>query len=714
MSHRFANPLRSKALQALINDMLSSSNQQEFPRQQPKYLPLPPGARLKVEQAQIVLPDQRRRTCACLYSNLRGLGHLYGKGAGNRASDASSAIADFTRAIFLNPEEPSYYWHRGEAYLAIVDFESAIANLKQHALILSELRADASRVGGWVPPSAERKAEQSTVGGSIYVSKKRLGLVAYTWGQCLLDQRRFKEAMRMFQLAGSLEFQIPSVLLRCVFVHIGLGEFDEALETLYKLTKLDASNIELYILRAKIYKYLGNVDFANIDLQAADEIDRDHTELPALREYAMTTAVGLKNKASERILAGEPTVAIHYLNTVIELDKGDWSSYFKRSVYPFRGILLAEIGQCDGAIQDLQKVLEISDRDTSRDPEVKERIASVYNRAGIQAYQEGDLVRALSEFTTGLDHHSSDPVLWKNRADCYLAIGNISKSLEDLVKAVEIDAQDVACRQRCGLLWSAVADKIFSTGDWTQSAQMWTAAIQYDPACAEYFFKRARAYHLSQKIDEAREDLEVALRLDPSSIEISALLSQLTIGPPLDNLGPFPPQRTRRAVVPYANQPAKEPGLIGKSIMAPVQHLPPTTAPNMLPHVRIPDLLVSISSLEASSTGNLSVEEGLTCKRKLDATKVVAESQSHILSLPPVSLPKLSVDEGGPTRSRDCGAFAPYRESSHRAKASSFPSPNKGVQSAGTIDKVDKVDNKLTTKPQKPSLHHISLQLDLQ
>ncbi|KND00109.1 uncharacterized protein SPPG_04451 [Spizellomyces punctatus DAOM BR117] len=673
--------------------MLTSSNQQEFPRQQPKCVPLPPGTRLKVEQAQVY--------------NLRGLGHLYAEGGGNRVSDASSAIADFTRAIFLNPDEPSYYWHRAEAYLAIVDFESAIANLKQHALIVNELRADALRVGGWVPPSAERKPEQSTVGGSIYVSKKRLGLVAYTWGQCLLDQRRFKEAMRMFQLAGSLEFQISSVLLRCVFVHIGLGEFDDALETLYKLTKLDASNIELYILRAKIYKHLGNVDFANIDLQAADEIDRDHPELPELREYAMTTAVGLKNKASERILAGEPTVAIHYLNTVIELDKADWSSYFKR------GILLAEIGQYDGAIQDLQKVLEISDRDTTRDPEVKERIASVYNKAGIQAYQEGDLVRALSEFSIGLDHHNSDPVLWKNRADCYLATGNISKSLEDLMKAVEIDPQDVACRQRCGLLWSAVADKIFSTGDWAQSARMWTAAIQYDPACAELFFKRARAYHLSQKIDEAREDLEEALRLDPSSIEISALLSQLTVGPPLDNLGPFPPQRTRRAQVPYANQPAKEPGLIGKSIMAPVQQPPPTAAPNMLPHIRIPDLLVSISSLVTNSTGNLSFGEGSTGKKKLDAKKVVAESQSHILSLPPVSLPKLSVEEGGPTGSTDRKAFAPSRDLTHGAKASPFPLSNKDVQSAGTIDKVDKTTNKSITS-QKPSLHHISLQLDLQ
>jgi tetratricopeptide (TPR) repeat protein len=56
--------------------------------------------------------------------NLSGLQHLYAQ------PDYPKAIAHFGKAIFLGPEEPAYYWHRAEAHLRAVEFESCIANFK--------------------------------------------------------------------------------------------------------------------------------------------------------------------------------------------------------------------------------------------------------------------------------------------------------------------------------------------------------------------------------------------------------------------------------------------------------------------------------------------------------------------------------------------------------------------------------------------------------
>ncbi len=85
------------------------------------------------------------------------------------------AVGDFGRAIYTNQEEPSYYWHRAEAYMELSDFDSCIANFRHFNLLLA---------------SKNQK--------SVYVSKIRLGYVLYTWGQILLDQKRYKEALEAF------------------------------------------------------------------------------------------------------------------------------------------------------------------------------------------------------------------------------------------------------------------------------------------------------------------------------------------------------------------------------------------------------------------------------------------------------------------------------------------------------------------------------------
>ena len=53
--------------------------------------------------------------------NLRGLDHC-------RSKKYTAAISSYTRAIHLNPHEPSYYFHRAEAYLQLTEFSLAIAN----------------------------------------------------------------------------------------------------------------------------------------------------------------------------------------------------------------------------------------------------------------------------------------------------------------------------------------------------------------------------------------------------------------------------------------------------------------------------------------------------------------------------------------------------------------------------------------------------------
>ncbi|KAJ3009057.1 Tetratricopeptide repeat protein 16 [Thoreauomyces humboldtii] len=559
-------------------------------------------------------------------SNQRGLDILH---ASTRPTpeQLSLSIANFTRAIHLLPEEPTFYHHRAEALLLTLDLETAISNFRHHAHLVSQLRSTTA----WersllVRPITADSAKEGD--GSVWIMRYRLAPVVYTWGQCLLDQKRFAEALKMFEYAGTLGFKTESVLLRCALAHIGLAAYDTALEILYKLTDVPSPpspSIELYILRAKIYRHLGNVDFTNLDVQRALKIDASHPELPDLLQFTLRIAIDHKNNASEQILRGRPIAAIQCLTHAIDLDPDDWTLMFKR------GTLLAETGQHDGAIMDLERVLAYQTSNGMSSEEVRRQLAEVQVRLGTELGRCKDVEGAIERFTVALGYAPSDPRIWKKRGDCFLAIRDVIKSIADLSRAVELDPGDVQCRERCGLLWATVADKVVAEGEWLQAIEIWTTAIRYNPIVAEYFFRRARCYYMSEQINEARQDLHQARQLDPSNIEIQAMFSQLTSGPPLHPLQPFPLPRPLRFHLPTALVPAHEAGLVGKTITASVPHHVTCAAPNMLPRPRRESTVAEI--------------QGVECGRG-----IVAEAREGVLDLPFLALPRLGVLEGGPGR----------------------------------------------------------------
>jgi tetratricopeptide (TPR) repeat protein len=115
-----------------------------------------------------------------------------------------------------------------------------------------------------------------------------------------------------------------------VISYIGLNNLDNAIELLYQLTERDPTNPNHYILRAKLYRTLGAVDYVNIDLQKAVSLHPAHPEIKGLLEYVMVVAIGYKNKASHEILHGRYDFAIYFLNQALELDPTDWILVFKR------------------------------------------------------------------------------------------------------------------------------------------------------------------------------------------------------------------------------------------------------------------------------------------------------------------------------------------------------------------------------------------------
>ena len=91
----------------------------------------------------------------------------------------------------------------------------------------------------------------------------------------------------------------------------------------------------MYIFRAEIHKQLGNVDFANLDMIKAKELDPNHPNLEFILKWIISIVVDLKNKADQELLSANYKEAIILLNHAIDLDPHDWLLMVKRFLNDF-------------------------------------------------------------------------------------------------------------------------------------------------------------------------------------------------------------------------------------------------------------------------------------------------------------------------------------------------------------------------------------------
>lgn len=85
-------------------------------------------------------------------------------------------ITCLTKAISLKGDEAAFYRQRGEAFIQLCDFHSAILNYKKACLL----------------------------DNSSSASYQRLAFLFYFYGQCLFDQRLFAEALEAFSRAAEM------------------------------------------------------------------------------------------------------------------------------------------------------------------------------------------------------------------------------------------------------------------------------------------------------------------------------------------------------------------------------------------------------------------------------------------------------------------------------------------------------------------------------
>lgn len=163
----------------------------------------------------------------------------------------------------------------------------------------------------------------------------------------------------------------------------------------------------------------------------------------------------------------------------------------------------------------------------------RESLGLVYNDIGVQQATDQQLDAAVHSFGRAIDasgvHVTSAP--FSNRADCLRRLDRPSEALADYERAAELAAAAPEAlwqiQTRMAMLHNDSGTRLYNHAQARKAAQAFSRAIECNPRVSRFYLNRAEATVQLSRFELARDDLLVALRLDPGNHRARTLLAGL-------------------------------------------------------------------------------------------------------------------------------------------------------------------------------------------
>ena len=396
----------------------------------------------------------------------------------DKKGDLDRAIADFTKALELDPNHAPAYYYRGLAYDKKGDLDRAIADFTK-ALELDPNHAPAYYYRGL---AYDKKGDLDR---AIADFTKALELdpndaPAYFYRGLTYDKKGDFD-LAIADLTKALELDpndAPAYFCRGL-TYDKKGDFDLAIADLTKALELDPNDAPAYFCRGLVYNKKGDLDRTIADLTEALELDPSY-----VLAYYYRGLVYNKKGDLDRTIAD--------LTKALELDPNYALAYL------YRGQTHDKKGDLDRAIADLTKGLEL-------DP----NYAPAYYHRALAYDKKGDLDQAIADLTKGLELDPNYAPAYYHRGLAYDKKGDLDLAIVDLTKALELDPNDAPAYYHRGLAYDKKGDLDLAIADLTK-------ALELDPNDAPAYYHRGLAYDKKGDLDLAIADLTKALELDPN------------------------------------------------------------------------------------------------------------------------------------------------------------------------------------------------------
>ena len=310
------------------------------------------------------------------------------------------AIADLTRAIELNPGEASFYGARGEAYGELGDWAAALED-HGRAIELEPDNGERYVTRGW---TYRRMGEFDLAEADFAAAVELAPEEPWAWGQRGLfyrEEGRYQLALDSLDQAIELESGTGEYHATRAWVYQWMGEFELAIADSTTAIEREPENVWFRRDRGTIYREQGDYQAALDDLNAAIEMAPDYSEL-------------LANRSDIYREMGEFDLALADLDRAIEMNPEE--SWHWRQ----RGWLFRDMGDVEATLAGFDKAIELGHDDSH-----------VYAERAWIYWEMGEHDVAIADWTAAIEMQPGQAWHWWDRAWAYDHVGDYDAAKAD-------------------------------------------------------------------------------------------------------------------------------------------------------------------------------------------------------------------------------------------------------------------------------------------
>jgi tetratricopeptide (TPR) repeat protein len=219
------------------------------------------------EQILVLDPDQHSaRTETAVALNERGTVHI-------DAQQLDEALADYTRAFELDPQNETACYNRGNTLYSLERYDEAVA-VETQAIQLNPEDADAYNLRGKAHATLEHRDEALTDFSKAIQLNPDFAEAYFNRGCLYQDQlQNYKEAGLDYDAALRLDPEYGDAYVACGDLLYTLERYEDALAAYSQAIELDPQWAPAYKGRSAVYTALGDTRKAHADLARARKLD---------------------------------------------------------------------------------------------------------------------------------------------------------------------------------------------------------------------------------------------------------------------------------------------------------------------------------------------------------------------------------------------------------------------------------------------------------
>ncbi|XP_039362227.1 tetratricopeptide repeat protein 16 isoform X5 [Mauremys reevesii] len=377
-------------------------------------------------------------------------------------------------------------------------------------------------------------------------------------GQCLFDQEVYCDALESFTRASELQPDNSLYRRRSIACLAALNRYQDCFRLVNEELDQDSKNPDLYILRAKLHEHFSRATLCYQDVQEAIALEPRHEEAQLLMQRLLKRAQKAKNQALNKALKGNLKDALLKITFAIE------NSPFDAGYFIFRGTLHRRVKDFNSAIDDYIKATELCEEEGAVAMEAQRQLLLTYNDFAVHCYTQGFFEEAVLLLNKALKGEKNEKGLYVNRGDCLFRLGELTFALADYQQALELSPMDFSLRRRVGMLLDELGLQAHKQRKYQRAVHCFSGAIESNPRLPHYYLHRAKSRLFLQDEMSAKEDVIIALLLDPENDAVLPVVTSLFPGQPIQDIISSKIAEVAKTILerklqacPYSNSPAK-------------------------------------------------------------------------------------------------------------------------------------------------------------